>query len=570
MASLRGRSMLITAAGAPVRAFLAFILFFIFGWTEELQPLYSGRYIIPGALCQDEPSVAGSGQFDLGEGPGRFARGGSPLRVSWSEEAVARGRLGPSFLVLRGTSSILSRVARSLTRAAGGTERLLFLTSDQQAGWMTPQDEAGQRLIAQAVSALAPGSPQQVVSTRPLSILDRVLPLDSVFMVESGGPVDSFEPQLFQRKECLGSGSRNLVVAAVKPTPEERPGALSLMKLGTAAPRSAKMVAAVQSLAAKEEPKASQAQHGTREPRPPPHSPSLDRVAIRVAVTTWPPIRTEQEAASYLEKRKAEQQKVQDVLPQGLSPADLESKLGFVVPRHTGRIAGKADLLGRSGQTTVLNAVEVLKPLACDLFTILPRVEDSRAKVFIAKRILQLGAFLEAANLVHRDIKLENILLDTRGQLYITDFDTVVKAGEPLNCVDHPSPGFAPPEVVKCVLDTSQRVLASPRSDAWSIGWLVWEVLCRSQPFELPEQAPDHIRNLGALEYLSSLKEQNTRKVDWSRCRSEVGADLREVVESLLDRNPHTRSSLVEIFTKHALFQRGRLRASTEGTGTSV
>ena len=49
------------------------------------------------------------------------------------------------------------------------------------------------------------------------------------------------------------------------------------------------------------------------------------------------------------------------------------------------------------------------------------RLKESLAKIFIKQLMNALG-YLHEKNIVHRDIKLENILLSNRGEIKLCDF----------------------------------------------------------------------------------------------------------------------------------------------------
>merc|ERR1719198_522568 len=80
---------------------------------------------------------------------------------------------------------------------------------------------------------------------------------------------------------------------------------------------------------------------------------------------------------------------------------------------------------------------------------------------------------------VHRDLKPENLLLDSEQQLRIADFalSNVMRDGHFLR-TSCGSPNYAAPEVI------SGKLYAGPEVDVWSVGVILYALLCGSLPFD--------------------------------------------------------------------------------------
>eukprot|EP00358_Blepharisma_japonicum_P001562 CAMPEP_0202954070 /NCGR_PEP_ID=MMETSP1395-20130829/50334_1 /ASSEMBLY_ACC=CAM_ASM_000871 /TAXON_ID=5961 /ORGANISM="Blepharisma japonicum, Strain Stock R1072" /LENGTH=371 /DNA_ID=CAMNT_0049669345 /DNA_START=121 /DNA_END=1236 /DNA_ORIENTATION=- len=106
------------------------------------------------------------------------------------------------------------------------------------------------------------------------------------------------------------------------------------------------------------------------------------------------------------------------------------------------------------------------------------RLEENEAKRII-KQILCAMEYCHGKNVAHRDIKLENLLLDEKNDVKIIDFgfatcfpiDKKVK----IFCG---TPSYMAPEIV------ARKEYAGPPVDVWAIGILTFVLLCGHYPFK--------------------------------------------------------------------------------------
>ncbi|XP_061346690.1 CBL-interacting serine/threonine-protein kinase 1-like isoform X2 [Gastrolobium bilobum] len=129
----------------------------------------------------------------------------------------------------------------------------------------------------------------------------------------------------------------------------------------------------------------------------------------------------------------------------------------------------------------------------------------------------------------HRDLKLENVLLDTKGNIKITDFNLSalpqhIKADGLLHTTCG-SPNYIAPEIL------ANRGYDGAKSDVWSCGVLLYVILTGYLPFD--------DRNLAVL-YQKILK-GDCQIPKW------LSPGAQNIIKRILDPNPKTRISMAMI-----------------------
>ncbi len=162
-----------------------------------------------------------------------------------------------------------------------------------------------------------------------------------------------------------------------------------------------------------------------------------------------------------------------------------------------------------------------------------------------------------ARHMVHRDIKPQNILIDSEGRAKLTDFgisrqleqDGMTATGRVLGTTDY----VAPEQAMGRKVD--------PRSDVYSLGVVLYEMLVGQVPFSADSQ-------VGV-----AMKHVNEELPDVQRRRPEVSAAVALVVERATAKNPDERYQHVGEMTddlETALEVEAARAGSTTGEATSV
>jgi serine/threonine-protein kinase len=141
---------------------------------------------------------------------------------------------------------------------------------------------------------------------------------------------------------------------------------------------------------------------------------------------------------------------------------------------------------------------------------------------------IEVGRGLAAAHarrLVHRDVKPQNVLIDSEGRAKVTDFgiareleqDGLTKTGRVLGTTDYVSPEQAMGKGVDA------------RSDIYSLGILLYEMLVGEVPFQAD--------NLVGV----AMKHVNERMPDVQKQRKDVSSALAAVIERATEKKPEKR-----------------------------
>lgn len=105
------------------------------------------------------------------------------------------------------------------------------------------------------------------------------------------------------------------------------------------------------------------------------------------------------------------------------------------------------------------------------------RCDEEDAKRFI-KQVLSGLHYCHTRHIAHRDIKLENLLLDSKGNVKIIDFgfSTCIPNEKKVKMFCG-TPSYMAPEIV------SKKEYSGPPADLWALGVLLYALLCGCFPY---------------------------------------------------------------------------------------
>ncbi|KAK4515419.1 uncharacterized protein ATC70_010364 [Mucor velutinosus] len=165
-------------------------------------------------------------------------------------------------------------------------------------------------------------------------------------------------------------------------------------------------------------------------------------------------------------------------------------------------------------------------------------LKEKDAKRFFAQLISSIQ-YMHKRKIVHRDLKLENLLLDKNRNIIVTDFgfaNQFASAADDMMATTCGSPCYAAPELV-----VNAGLYAGSAVDIWSCGVILYAMLCGFLPFDDDPSNPDSDNINQLYRYILSTN---------LMFPSHVGVDARDLLAKMLVPDPAKRCSL-DYIVKH-------------------
>lgn len=160
---------------------------------------------------------------------------------------------------------------------------------------------------------------------------------------------------------------------------------------------------------------------------------------------------------------------------------------------------------------------------------------ESRARR-IFSQITSAIEYLHARNIVHRDLKCENILLDRYNNVKVSDFGftkELLVTGAP-SCTFCGSSAYASPEILQ------GKPYNAVASDMWSLGVILYIMTCGKMPFD-----DSNLKRL--------IRDQIAQKLEWTRPGDlSLTNQLKSLVQWMLDPVVSKRATIIDV--KHSFW----------------
>ncbi|KAJ3125759.1 hypothetical protein HK100_010614 [Physocladia obscura] len=168
----------------------------------------------------------------------------------------------------------------------------------------------------------------------------------------------------------------------------------------------------------------------------------------------------------------------------------------------------------------------------------MPDTDPGTRRMF--REIVEAVGYCHAMNFVHRDLKLENVLLTPELAVKVIDFGFMRPYNE-RNLLDTycGSIGYAAPEMI------TGKKYSGPRADIWSLGVILYTLLCGYLPFDDDNEAIVH-QKINTLDY---------------ELPDFLSDDSKSLISQILQIEPDDRISVPEIL-QHPWFMTNHHHAS--------
>lgn len=156
------------------------------------------------------------------------------------------------------------------------------------------------------------------------------------------------------------------------------------------------------------------------------------------------------------------------------------------------------------------------------------RLQEHEA-IYYFRQILSAVEYCQNYGICHRDLKLENILMDINGNIKIGDFGfAALQPKGSLLRTSCGSPHYAAPEVIAGTSHYDGR-----KSDMWSCGVILYTLLAGRLPFDI-----DDVSSLCALVVKSKFE-----------MPADISRDAKDLIGRMIVKNPKQRIKIDQIWS---------------------
>ena len=169
-------------------------------------------------------------------------------------------------------------------------------------------------------------------------------------------------------------------------------------------------------------------------------------------------------------------------------------------------------------------------------------LEELEAKR-IFRQVLSALDYIHSQNIAHRDIKLDNILLDAKNNVKIIDFGfSTMNSHDEKTRVFCGTPSYMAPEIV------GRKDYYGLQADIWALGILLYAMLCGKMPFKAYNDKELYRRiEKGIFTLPNNFSES-----------------LKQVINKTLEVNPRKRPTIKDLIEDEWVSSSGILRSTTQ------
>ncbi len=159
------------------------------------------------------------------------------------------------------------------------------------------------------------------------------------------------------------------------------------------------------------------------------------------------------------------------------------------------------------------------------------------------QKVCDAVAFSHSRNVIHRDLKPDNIMIGEFGEVLVMDWGVAKRLGEPAESLTTPAQGSSEPSLTALgtVVGTPQYMspeqargeidLTGPASDIYSLGAILFHIVTGGQPFDGPTTA----------NVIKAVQQGERLPVSRTQEGVKVCSELQAIVNKAMDPDPAQR-----------------------------